>query len=198
MRGTKSFILTRTVMLVAAAACAAESPEAPAKAAPTSAASAASASMHEMEAPNAPTTSPSPTVDHDLKVLKKMTTPYQDLAVAKAAGWKDLVTDCMADPQLGGMGFHFADVARFDTTLDANRPEILVYAPTRQGGFHLSAVEYAVPVAAWTKADPPMLFGIPFHVNQQFGLWVLHAWVWRDNPSGVFADWNPVVSCTPK
>ena len=23
----------------------------------------------------------------------------------------------------------------------------------------------------------------------------LHVWAWRDNPSGVFVDWNPRVSC---
>jgi len=25
--------------------------------------------------------------------------------------------------------------------------------------------------------------------------WYLHAWVWTDNPSGLFADWNPKVRC---
>ena len=23
----------------------------------------------------------------------------------------------------------------------------------------------------------------------------LHAWVWKENPSGMFADWNPKASC---
>jgi hypothetical protein len=26
-------------------------------------------------------------------------------------------------------------------------------------------------------------------------LWYLHVWVWQENPSGVFADWNPDVKC---
>jgi len=26
-------------------------------------------------------------------------------------------------------------------------------------------------------------------------LWVLHTWLWRDNPSGLHADWNPNVNC---
>jgi len=23
----------------------------------------------------------------------------------------------------------------------------------------------------------------------------LHVWIWRENPSGMFADWNPTVHC---
>ena len=23
----------------------------------------------------------------------------------------------------------------------------------------------------------------------------LHVWLWKDNPSGLYADWNPAVSC---
>jgi hypothetical protein len=25
--------------------------------------------------------------------------------------------------------------------------------------------------------------------------YVVHAWIWRHNPSGMFADWNPNVKC---
>ena len=25
--------------------------------------------------------------------------------------------------------------------------------------------------------------------------YLMHGWIWRDNPSGIFADWNPEVSC---
>ncbi len=25
---------------------------------------------------------------------------------------------------------------------------------------------------------------------------LMHAWVWKHNPSGMFADWNPNVSCS--
>ena len=27
------------------------------------------------------------------------------------------------------------------------------------------------------------------------GLYVLHAWIWQNNPTGMFMDWNPTVSC---
>jgi hypothetical protein len=36
--------------------------------------------------------------------------------------------------------------------------------------------------------------GIEFHSNGA-GLYVLHAWVWKNNPSGLFEDWNPAVTC---
>lgn len=25
--------------------------------------------------------------------------------------------------------------------------------------------------------------------------WLLHVWVWKHNPNGMFEDWNPNVSC---
>ncbi len=44
---------------------------------------------------------------------------------------------------------------------------------------------------------PPTLFGVSFHRHPSLPLWVLHAWVWKDNPAGVFADWNPAVRMCP-
>jgi hypothetical protein len=52
-----------------------------------------------------------------------------------------------------------------------------------------------VPFGAWAGSEPPELFGQHFHRNEAFGIWALHVWVWRNNPSGLFADWNPRVSC---
>jgi hypothetical protein len=41
------------------------------------------------------------------------------------------------------------------------------------------------------------LFGQRFHWNEFAvgGIWALHVWLWRHNPAGLFADWNPNVSC---
>src|SRR5690606_17142716 len=33
------------------------------------------------------------------------------------------------------------------------------------------------------------------HLNEPLGVYVLHAWVFKDNPAGIFEDWNPDVSC---
>ncbi len=146
------------------------------------------------------TTEAASPVERQLAELHTTTNAYLDTASAIGNGWSTRVTNCMSDPVLGGMGVHFAEVARLDTTLDVQRPEVLVYAPQNgaQGGaLRLVAVEYAVPVEAWRHPEPPQLLGQPLHVNAEFGLWVLHAWVQKPNPSGVFADWNPTVACPP-
>jgi hypothetical protein len=31
--------------------------------------------------------------------------------------------------------------------------------------------------------------------NEAFGLWTLHVWLFKHNPNGLFADWNPLVRC---
>lgn len=44
---------------------------------------------------------------------------------------------------------------------------------------------------------PPTVLGHEMHIlNPALGWYVAHAWVWMDNPSGVFADWNPDVDCS--
>ena len=44
-------------------------------------------------------------------------------------------------------------------------------------------------------AAAPVLFGQEFKQNDTFQLWGLHVWLWKENPSGLFASWNPRVSC---
>jgi hypothetical protein len=64
-------------------------------------------------------------------------------------------------------------------------------------GLKLVAVEYIVPAPAWTSVVPPKLYGLEFHMNTDLDVWVLHAWVWRNNPAGMFTDWNPAVGACP-
>jgi hypothetical protein len=40
-----------------------------------------------------------------------------------------------------------------------------------------------------------MVLGQHLHLNPALGVYILHAWIWRYNPSGIFQDWNPMVSC---
>ena len=38
----------------------------------------------------------------------------------------------------------------------------------------------------------------PIPAGNRYGLpdfYELHAWIWRPNPSGIFQNWNPKVSC---
>ena len=134
-------------------------------------------------------------VERQIAQLRQRTAPCHIFEKAAAAGWDTRITDCFSDPKLGGMGYHYGNVALIDGTVELLKPELLLYEPTKNGRLRLVAVEYIVPFGAWTAAEPPKLYGQSFHRNEAFGLWVLHVWHFRHNPSGMFADWNPTVSC---
>jgi hypothetical protein len=77
--------------------------------------------------------------------------------------------------------------------VDPNKPEALVYAVGSDGKLRLVAVEYIVNQS--DVAEPPHLLGHHMHPFGPF--FVLHAWVWQDNPTGTFEDWNPDVAPCP-
>lgn len=135
-----------------------------------------------------------PNARRQLAELRRATARYHRFDAAQRAGYDSPLTGCMSDPA-GGMGFHYGKVALIDNAVRHDRPEILMYEPRRDGSLRLVGVEFVVPFTAWTASQPPMLFGQYFHRNEAFGLWVLHAWVWKHNPTGIFSDWNPRVSC---
>ena len=131
----------------------------------------------------------------DLATLRRVTASFQQFENANAAGWSARITPCMSGPD-GGMGFHYGNVALIDGSVRVDEPELLLYEPEANGRLRLVAVEYIVPYTAWSRsATPPVLFGQDFKHNDTFGIWALHAWVWKENPSGLFADWNPLVTC---
>lgn len=125
---------------------------------------------------------------------------FQDVEVAEAAGYVSTLDTlgCFVDPQLGGMGVHHVDESLFDATLDASQPEALVFELDASGDVVGSVGhEYIVPVDAWTSKKPPRVMGTDLHRHPTLPLWVLHAWLWKDNSSGVHADWNPAVRPCP-
>ena len=134
-------------------------------------------------------------VQKDLAALRRVTAPFHQFDKAVAAGWSAQITGCMADPTAGGMGFHYGNPTLIDGNARVEEPELLLYEPQKNGTMRLVAVEYIVPLSAWTSTEPPRLFGRDFHVNAAFGIWALHVWVWEENPSGLYADWNPRVNC---
>ncbi|MEO8450569.1 MAG: hypothetical protein ABI647_12290 [Gemmatimonadota bacterium] len=142
-----------------------------------------------------------PTVQHQVDRVRAATKAFKkftfatDAATAGGGGYTVQVTDCMEHLPLGTMGFHYANADLLDASLDPLKPEALLYEPVRGGGFKLVGVEYLVPYNAWTSPTPPMLFGQSFLRNDTFKVWALHFWIWTENPSGYFADWNPLVSC---
>jgi hypothetical protein len=141
------------------------------------------------------TAKPEPALRDELNELKRATARYRDFEAAQAAGYTFEVTKCMADAARGGMGYHYAKPDLIDSRVIEARPEVLLYEPMGKGRFRLVGVEFIIPFDAWTGAEPPVLYGQTFARNETFQVWALHVWVWRQNPSGVFADWNPKVSC---
>jgi hypothetical protein len=136
-------------------------------------------------------------VNKDLATLRQVTAKFHQFARASAAGWSTQITPCMTDPGgAGGMGFHYGNTALIDGSVRVDEPELLLYEPEQNGRLRFVAVEYIIPYTAHSRsAEPPVLFGQQFKQNDTFQLWGLHAWVGKENPAGIFASWNPRVTC---
>jgi hypothetical protein len=108
---------------------------------------------------------------------------------------------------LGGMGIHYVNLARLeDPATNLLEPEILLYVESG-GRLKLVGVEYMTEVGTLNDPVPnpappaPVLFGRPFdgpmpgHEEGMAPHYDLHAWLWQANPAGIFAIFNPTVSC---
>ena len=138
--------------------------------------------------------------DRELQQVKAATARFHSLEQARRAGYLAPPPGaCVASP-LGGMGYHFENPTLMrDSVLDPRRPEILLYERRENGRFRLVGVEYYME--ADRVAAAPVLFGqtfqgpMPAHHPGMETHYDLHAWLWKPNPSGMFAEWNPSVSC---
>lgn len=134
--------------------------------------------------------------------VRRATSRYQDVKTAKAAGY-ELFHGCVNGPDHGAMGVHFVkgDLVG-DGKVDGKKPEALIYE-WKDGRYTLVGVEFVVLADDWNKANsmPPVLNGQLFSYTgspNRYGIpafYALHVWAWRDNPDGMFADWNNQVSC---
>lgn len=136
----------------------------------------------------------------DFAEIRAATAQYHRLEAATAAGYVQVpgLDHCFNKPGVGAMGFHYIQTTSLDLNLDPEKPEAMVYAPGPDGQLQLAAVEYIVPAEPWDKAgnsNPPELLGTHLHLNEELGVYVLHAWIWKNNPTGILEDWNPKVSC---
>ena len=145
-----------------------------------------------------------PAAKDDLRRARAATRKFRKVAVARAAGYAT-TGECVQDPKYGGMGIHYANPELIaDGKLDVTKPEILVYQPMPSGKLRLGAVEYFQADADQdlaTDPDRPYLFGLPFdgpmlgHEPDMPVHYDLHVWLYRHNPAGRFAMWNPRVHC---
>jgi hypothetical protein len=101
----------------------------------------------------------------------------------------------------GAMGVHFVNLT-IRGAPDPMKPNILIYEPVGKD-LRLVAVEWLVPLTAKTRKRPS-LFGKPFDgpmegheplIPKQYVHYDLHAWLFKDNPLGMFTPTNPNVSC---
>jgi len=141
----------------------------------------------------------------ELQAAKAATARFHSSTQAQAAGYSVAGEPCVAAPGLGAMGIHAVNGALIgDPTIDPTRPEILLYLPKANGELELIGVEYFKVDADQnlaTDGDRPSLFGHPFdgplpgHTPTMPIHYDLHVWLAADNPSGMFAPFNPSLSC---
>ncbi|TVR92694.1 MAG: hypothetical protein EA418_12980 [Wenzhouxiangellaceae bacterium] len=131
-----------------------------------------------------------------LDALRLATVAFHSFDVAAAAGWDTAISPCVESP-MGGMGYHIANISQLTNGghLQLLRPEVLLYAPTEDGSMEFLGVEYIIPAADWPHDHAPEFLGQHLHYNPVQDIWALHVWSARHNPTGIFEDWNPEVSC---
>lgn len=143
------------------------------------------------------------TVNAQIAEVRRLTAPYHNIDKAVAAGYV-LDAFCISHPTLGAMGYHAVNsTLRNDGAINLLEPDVLVYEKKPNGGYRLVAVEYFELKSSWEQAHgvgaaPPTLFGanVPLSNHPPFGLhYELHVWLFKHNPSGIFENWNPNVSC---
>lgn len=146
----------------------------------------------------------------DLAATRAATEAFTDMAAAEAAGYglpgEGPLHECIESlDDTGAMGLHYinGDLVG-NAELDSTRPEALVYQPLAGGALKLVALEYVVFAEGWDAENdhPPMLFGEMFMLTEDPNryelpaFYALHVWLYEDNPAGMFAAFNPNVTCT--
>jgi hypothetical protein len=158
-----------------------------------------------------------------LEVVRAATEKYRDVGAALADGYlRDELDTCETPYHMGlvgkagAMGIHFLrpDLlgidsleTRFDVAashIDFLHPAILLYEPQADGSLDLVAVANMVSAEAWEsrgQRSPPTFGGLPYDyvpANPGMGtgaFYERHLWLFRENPDGVYAQYNPNVTC---
>jgi hypothetical protein len=157
----------------------------------------------------------------DLQGVRSAVARYHSYDEALAAGYSAAGEPCISSPA-GTMGYHAANQGIIASgVIDPLTPPILLYVPRKDGSLKLVAVEYfkaalvntpAGPRPWFSQQDPrdqgltffnpaPSLFGATFngpmagHNPHMPWHYDLHVWVVENNPAGMFAQFNPALSC---
>jgi hypothetical protein len=131
--------------------------------------------------------------------IRQATARYHRVEVAEADGY------VLASACVPGMGYHYLSTPLLlDGTVDPAHPELLVYEPQANGELRLVAAEFMVRAEDWDPyhSGPPMLGSRAFDDHRPAGSggppfphYQLHAWVWMNNPDGIYSPFNPNSSC---
>ena len=123
----------------------------------------------------------------DLARARAATARYHRVEQAEAEGYVNL-NFCEE-----GEGCHWLNPALLDGQFDPAKPEILLYV--RDGdGWRLVGVEYVIPLSLSPGIAPEGFSGNADHWREDsegVGLWELTAWIWLNNPNGMFEQHNP-------
>jgi hypothetical protein len=139
----------------------------------------------------------------NLNQIRAAVSKYDNVAAAVAAGYRP-TPFCAKNPfGPGAAGIHYVNFSLFNrSSIDPLQPDQLLYQPGPNGTRTLVGVEYhepdrgqahpAVPGLGHMDGPAPALYpGDTTH-------FALHVWLFRTNPDGVFAPWNPNVQCDPR
>ncbi|CAL9526622.1 hypothetical protein [Streptomyces sp. enrichment culture] len=141
---------------------------------------------------------PDPSVWTDLLRTYTATSAYQYEPLAVADGFQP--TPCAEMAGEGGMGYHYFNLDNVDK-LTPSTPAALLFEPTPDGKRRLVGVEWLAKAETHTTA--PTLFGETFRGPKTYteplngDYYTLHAWIYKENPKGLFGLWNPTVKCPP-
>ncbi|MDA1347523.1 MAG: plastocyanin/azurin family copper-binding protein [Chloroflexi bacterium] len=149
-----------------------------------------------------------------LDTLRDATEKYKDVQLALDDGF------VRATDEVPNMGAHFVNGWRsLNGEFDPAKPEVLLYVTDDSGEWELVGTSFVLPTQ-FAGLDHPEAFAGPldnWHVHYQVctgpntisrsstadecqangGVWaptlgwMIRAWVWVDNPLGVFNMWNP-------
>jgi len=149
-----------------------------------------------------------------LAAAKAATAKYRSMERARADGYIQVTQF------IPGLGLHMANLRIREDVFDPARPQLLLYTPKRSGGYALAGVGYTF---VHDSDVPPTGFAggqdvWHFHTNlcflpggsvtlaptqaacqargglyQEQTAWLLHAWIWKANPNGMFSEANPKV-----
>lgn len=143
----------------------------------------------------------------EVAAASQATAQYHQIDVATGDGYglfKDVngiaCIEMTGMPAMGAMGIHYVNGALVgDPSIDAAKPEALrrerqaaprrarIRGPAERLGREPLLAAHAPRAAVQLHARRESLRLAAFYS--------LHAWIWKHNPSGTFAMWNPTVSC---